>query len=769
MMSEFFTYFLKVNVALAVFYILFRVVFYRDTFWVGRRVYLISAIVISALYPLISLSGWLESREPIQVFIAEWTPIAISEFIVFQETEAAITTNPFTWQQMLSVVYIGISTILLLRFFVQLFSILFWRKRSRKAFIHNASVRTLSKDIAPFSFFKSIYINPDSHSEHELKEVLAHESTHVRQWHSVDVLLGELFTIVCWANPFAWLLKAEIRQNLEFLADNNVVKSGFNAKKYQYHLTELALYSPNIQITNRFNVSSLKKRITMMNRRESKKTGLIKYALILPVTLTLVLWSNAEVVSSSVMMVVENMAVEQQNHEEVNTQTEQESKFLLLIENTENGVNITSSKGTAFTELTFTLREGQAQEIDQFGMRNPDDEVRENDNLASFRITIRKTKETLYLEGTKGTAFTKLSFSSPIGSKQLINQNGMLVITEQQMPLPPATQRSGIMEIQQQMPEFPGGKEAKMKFLSENIRYPVIAQENGIQGRIVAQFDVQSTGKISDVKIVNSVDPTLDREVIRIIERMPDWTPGEHNGNKVNVRQTFSVLFRLQGGGVTTEIPAEPNDIVVVAYAAATTNNAPQPSTSNNISTVNNANRTLDLREFSTSGVGNPLVVVDDVVKDADFDFNSIPPSDIRLFAILKDENAIALYGEQGKNGVIKIYTINSSKDLSDRRAGWQDRMASVSDVGSPIIITTERSSGNIVSVSRPNENIRIGDLAERPLYVINDEIKDVDFDLSTINPDDIESISVLKGEAATTAYGEKGKDGVIIITLLKK
>jgi TonB family protein len=550
-MNEFFTYFLKVNVALAVFYILFRVVFYRDTFWVGRRVYLISTIVISALYPFISLSGWLESREPIQVFIAEWTPIMMSEFIVFHEMETAITTNPLTWQQILSVVYIGVSTIFLLRFFVQLFSILLWRKRSRRAFIHNAFVRILSKDIAPFSFFKSIYINPDSHSERELKEVLAHESTHVRQWHSIDVLLGELLTIICWANPFAWLLKAEIRQNLEFLADNNVVKSGFNAKKYQYHLTELALYSPNIQITNRFNVSSLKKRITMMNRRESKKMGLIKYALILPVTLTLVLWSNAEVVSSSVSAIVEST----------------------------NVVEVTSI---------------EQQAIQQRNTPPP-----------------------------------------PPPPGYHVHQRAGQPITE-----------NSVWGIVGKMPEFPGGKEAQMKFLSERLRYPVIAQEAGMQGRVIAQFDVQRTGKITNVEILNGVSTELDNEVKRLINAMPDWIPGEHNGNTVIVRQTVSVLFRLQGDEpATNQIAAEPSDIVVVAYGVAASNNATEQDTPR----VNNP--FLD----SEGNPIRPLIVIDDVVKGVDFDLSTINPDDIESISVLKGEIAIEYYGEDAKDGAVII------------------------------------------------------------------------------------------------------------------
>lgn len=132
------------------------------------------------------------------------------------------------------------------------------------------------------------------HTAIELKEILAHEKTHVRQLHSFDVMIGELTTIICWINPAAWLLKREIRQNLEFLADNQVIESGFDAKNYQYHLIRLAYQTPEIKLTNNFNVSPLKKRITMMNQKKTPKTGMLKYLLIVPLVSALVISSNAE-------------------------------------------------------------------------------------------------------------------------------------------------------------------------------------------------------------------------------------------------------------------------------------------------------------------------------------------------------------------------------------------------------------------------------------------------------------------------------------------
>jgi hypothetical protein len=286
-MNESLIYFLKLNTSLALFYILFRVVFHKDTFWIGRRVYLISAILISFAYPFVSLSNWLATKEPVQVLLSEWT---LPEFIVVQETVPV----SISWQQVLLAIYILVSVVLLSRLFMQLFSILRWNKKSKNALILDIPVKMVSENIAAFSFFKSIYINPDTCNNEELKEVLAHENTHAQQWHSLDVVLGELLTIVCWINPFAWLLKGEIRQNLEFLADNQVVQSGFDRKNYQYYLMNLALYSPEIQITNKFNVSFLKKRITMMNRRKTKKVELVKYLLILPMAFTLVIANNAQ-------------------------------------------------------------------------------------------------------------------------------------------------------------------------------------------------------------------------------------------------------------------------------------------------------------------------------------------------------------------------------------------------------------------------------------------------------------------------------------------
>ena len=96
------------------------------------------------------------------------------------------------------------------------------------------------------------------------------------------------------------------------------------------------------------------------------------------------------------------------------------------------------------------------------------------------------------------------------------------------------------------MPQYPGGDAALMQYLSSHIKYPVIAEENGIQGRVVCTFVVEKDGSITDVRVVKSVDPSLDKEAVRVIKSMPKWIPGKQNGSAVRVKYTVPVTFRLQ-------------------------------------------------------------------------------------------------------------------------------------------------------------------------------------------------------------------------------
>jgi len=113
-------------------------------------------------------------------------------------------------------------------------------------------------------------------------------------------------------------------------------------------------------------------------------------------------------------------------------------------------------------------------------------------------------------------------------------------------PEPPKEEENKVFNVVEKMPSFPGGQGALMEYLKNNVKYPVVAQENGVQGRVTISFVVEKDGSITDVQVARGVDPSLDKEAMRVVKSMPKWIPGMQNGSAVRVKYNVPVLFRLQ-------------------------------------------------------------------------------------------------------------------------------------------------------------------------------------------------------------------------------
>lgn len=285
-------YLVKVNIAIALFLLFYRFFFSGDTFWKARRIYLIASVVIAFLYPLWSVEAWWNESTVVHGLAVEY--IELQELIVTPATPVV-----FPWKTVLLSVYLVAVVVLLVRILVQLVSVLRLHARSKPLEIQGIRVRGLAGEITPFSFFKTIYLNPSLHKEDELRQILTHELAHVTQWHSLDVVLAEILCVGFWLNPFVWIFRREIRQNLEYLADDRVVTSGVDSRNYQYHLLRLSCQIPANELANNFNISPLKKRIRMMNQPRSSKTTALKYLLIAPLSFSLIVLSNAETLAAS--------------------------------------------------------------------------------------------------------------------------------------------------------------------------------------------------------------------------------------------------------------------------------------------------------------------------------------------------------------------------------------------------------------------------------------------------------------------------------------
>ena len=270
-------YLLQVNVGLILFYALYKLVCTRDTFFRSRRFILIVSLVLPFILPFIDVREWLESRDRM-IMLTHFDYSAVLPEIVVGSEAAETGNRVFVLSEWIGYLYLAGVVVLLVRLAVQAFSLYRLIVRMPEKVINGVRIKCLNDPSGPFSFFGWIFMNPAAVKEDEISEILTHEMAHVKQHHSVDVLLAEMVSICCWMNPFAWLLKREVRLNLEFLADRKVMEAGFATKSYQYHLLGLA-YNHKYGLSNNFNFSHLKQRIIMMNKKKSNATGHIKYAL----------------------------------------------------------------------------------------------------------------------------------------------------------------------------------------------------------------------------------------------------------------------------------------------------------------------------------------------------------------------------------------------------------------------------------------------------------------------------------------------------------
>ena len=560
-------YFLKINVAIALFYAFYRLFFYKDTFFTWRRAALLCFFAISAVYPLLNIQTWITEQEPLVAMADLYADIVLPEFTI--TPEQATSDWKTLLLQTVGFAYWGMVIVLAIRFFIQLAGIIRLAFRCRKAKIGNTNVHLLRQASGPFSFFHWIFIHPTSHTEDELSEILTHEQTHANQWHSIDVLVSEIVCIFCWFNPFAWLMKREIRTNLEYLADNRVLETGHDSKAYQYHLLGLSHHKAAATIYNSFNVLPLKKRIKMMNKKRTREIGRTKYLMFLPLAALLMIISNIEAVARTTKEMAKDVieAVEENLASNSTTPEMEVATEAIPVEtpiSQQDKDKLVTYKGKVVDKDGKPV-EGAELLIDG-SHKLPQDQSFVTDKNGNFsfmafenaHIGVIWNKNDKYM--LKGIRYDQ---------KERTN---LKIVMDDQWQNPPSNDPNNpVFEVVEIMPEFPdGGMSGLMQFLSKNIQYPINAQKNHTQGRVTVQFVVNKDGSISEPKIIRGVDPDLDGEAIRVISLMPKWKPGMQKGQPVRVKYTVPVMFRLSDDGQKEEYKPIPkiDETVVVGYAS---------------------------------------------------------------------------------------------------------------------------------------------------------------------------------------------------------
>ena len=298
-MENWLLYFAKVNGLIVLFYVMYVLFLRKETFFKSNRLYLILGLISSFIFPLITFTKtvWVESKPIIFNESIDTSSVAVENIAPIEET--------FNWNEVLIFVYLLISILVLIKITLEVISFFKSIQNQDRKNEENYTLINSSQHENPFSFFNYIIINQQQFSEEELNHILIHESIHVKQKHSFDVLFSRIICAILWINPVIWLYRKAIIQNLEFIADNETFLIINNKHAYQKTLLKVVINNNQSAITNQFFQSLIKKRIVMLNTNQSHKKKSWKYALILPFLIAFTLLFQIETVAQAKETTVE--------------------------------------------------------------------------------------------------------------------------------------------------------------------------------------------------------------------------------------------------------------------------------------------------------------------------------------------------------------------------------------------------------------------------------------------------------------------------------
>ncbi|WP_181248480.1 M56 family metallopeptidase [Flavobacterium magnum] len=286
-------YLIKSGALMALFFCGYQLLLRRETFFDANRWYLLAGLFASVSLPLLYVKKivWIEAPK---FTAAQLTALSesVGKQAMQQPAMQAIDWAAITWY-----VYLAVCLVLTVKVMANIISLFRLLHRQRAVKMGTFTLVDLDRDVAPFSFFNYIVYNSARYSDDELQSILNHEKVHSRERHSIDVLVMKVFSIIFWFNPFVWLYKKAVLQNLEYIADRKAVSQLHDKRAYQMALLRAVTLPNYLSITNNFNQSLIKKRIVMLNKNQSKNRNLWKYALMLPLLAAFMLYFQVKVIA----------------------------------------------------------------------------------------------------------------------------------------------------------------------------------------------------------------------------------------------------------------------------------------------------------------------------------------------------------------------------------------------------------------------------------------------------------------------------------------
>ena len=606
-METLLTYLLKASALLSIFYLSYFILLKKETSFDLNRKFLLAGLLSSFLLPLIYFTR--------KIYI-EATP---QDFGFIPANINAATTSAETsidWWQLAAIAYFIVTGFFILRLCLQLASVTKLIISNKTEKVSGFQFLRIEEDQLPFSFFNYIAFNPRRHTEKELELILEHEKVHARQFHSADILLANLISCLLWFNPFAWLYKKSIEQNLEFIADRETVKSKSKIKEYQRALVKVSVADLRPALTNHFYQSFIKKRILMLNKKSSTNSPAWKIGLVMPLLLTFMLLFNVKTEAQ----VVENE--ENKEPEEIVAPAETAAEEI-LIEEIETEEEIEAAE-----DVEVEVAQNPMVKWKVKSSQRPSNSLSELGNNPLYVIEGKRYKASRlnnkYIG--LGSGLEILTGDKAVNQYGKDGENGVIIIPEAEV----------IRNFNKEMKQ--------------------IRNHDRFKGRYIL---VGEDGKPNFLNL-NSSESPAPRRTVYFSSDQPVYAAKKLESQTIVSAPDSEEKFIIR------QIPSEKSgDIIAYQMHSGTTIKGYGKSSTSNI-----------IRETIPSKNG-PIYVINGKVKAEGYDHTSIKPKNIKQINVLKGHAATEKYGEKAGKGVIEIQTKSDASTIERKmvklHAGMSD------------------------------------------------------------------------------------------------
>jgi TonB family protein len=508
-------YFLEANISLALFLGAYAWVLKGETDFKLQRLFLLTGIVLSVTFPLLHLEF---DKQVVPTLGQLVPPTLLPEIVIVGNGNATGTTaasGPGFWFYV-QIGYAAGLVFFLLRFILQMAKILGFLSKSTYREVGSLKIVEPTEATSTFSFFNVIVLGHEKFlTTEEKQKVIHHETIHVKQFHSMDILLVNLLGIIFWFNPILRAYKKIFVQLHEFEADARAVE-GREVNEYCNLLARVALESAGFKLANHFNNSLTLKRIKMMRtiKRKIKPWKMAVIAGVIPLTFMFVACQD--------QLAEEATEIAQHSTMALDVPTEVMDKYDAILK---------ANPGKKF--LLMETDENMKPKLDHM--------QKKINSLNQDQIGHITVVTPTAAKGETPRTFAIVEYSGMIEkiNETTIRDDVHLIVDETAFPK--------------------GGMPAFFEHIAKNLMYPAQARRMGIEGKVFVEFVVLEDGSVTDVIVKKGIGAGCDEEAVEVVRTSPPWNPGKKDGIAVKQRMVVPIAFKLAGSN-TEDVTKAPSD-----------------------------------------------------------------------------------------------------------------------------------------------------------------------------------------------------------------